>query len=94
MGLGMDILNPVQATANDLGEARRVTQGRMTLQGGISSSLVMDGPVEAIRDEVAKRIRQLGAAGGYFCAPDQGLPWPPAHIAALDQAVAEFGRYA
>jgi len=93
MGLGINILNPIQATANDLGEVRRITQGRMALQGGISSGLVMDGPVDVIRDEVARRIGQLGREGGYFCAPDQGMPWPPAHIAALEQAVDEFGVY-
>jgi hypothetical protein len=65
----------------------------MALQGGISSGLVMDGPVDAIRDEVARRIRQLGAAGGYFCAPDQGMPWPPAHIESLERAVEEYGHY-
>jgi uroporphyrinogen decarboxylase len=93
MGLGIDILNPIQATANDLGEVRRVTQGRMALQGGISTGLVMEGPVEAIRDEVARRMAQLGQGGGYFCAPDQQMPWPLAHIEALEQAMDEFGRY-
>jgi len=93
MGLGIDILNPIQATANDLDEVRRITEGRMALQGGISSGLMMDGPVDAIRDEVARRIGQLGQQGGYFCAPDQGMPWPPAHIEALERAVEELGRY-
>jgi hypothetical protein len=93
MGLGIDILNSIQATANDLDEVRRITQGRMALQGGISSGLVMDGPVNAIRDEVARRTGQLGQQGGYFCAPDQGMPWPPAHIEAVERAVEEFGRY-
>ena len=65
----------------------------MALQGGIPSGLVMDGPVEAIRSEVARRIGQLGQQGGYFCAPDQGMPWPPAHIEALERAVEEHGHY-
>ena len=93
MDLGVDILNPIQASANNLETVRRATHGRMTLQGGISSALIMSGPIEDIREEVRRRIRQLGRHGGYFCGPDQGMPWPEAHIRALDEAVEEFGTY-
>jgi uroporphyrinogen decarboxylase len=93
MELGVDILNPVQATANDLAVVRQKTAGRMALQGGISSGLIAQGPASAIRAEVRRRIWQLGRDGGYFCGPDQGMPWPEAHIQALRDAVDEFGHY-
>ena len=93
MGLGVDILNPVQATANDLALVRRKTAGHMALQGGISSGLIASGPPSAIREEVRHRIGELGRNGGYFCAPDQGMPWPEAHIQAVYDAVREFGVY-
>jgi uroporphyrinogen decarboxylase len=91
--LGVDILNPVQATANDLQWVREHTHGRMALQGGINSGLIVAGPVERIRQEVHHRIRQLGEHGGYFCGPDQGMPWPEEHIQALREAVEEYGTY-
>lgn len=91
--LGVDILNPVQATANDLDALRAATQGRLALQGGVSSATIVAGPVEAIRAEVATRLWQLGRDGGYFCGPDQGMPWPEAHVQALHDAVADLGRY-
>lgn len=93
MDLGVDILNPVQATANDLEAMRSATQGRMALQGGVSSATIVSGPVEKIRAEVAERLWQLGREGGYFCGPDQGMPWPDAHIQALYQAVDAWGQY-
>jgi uroporphyrinogen decarboxylase len=93
MDLGVDILNPVQATANDLDRVRSRTEGRMALQGGISSGLIASGPIPAIRRAVHRRLWQLGRQGGYFCSPDQGMPWPEANIQALRDAVAEFGRY-
>jgi uroporphyrinogen decarboxylase len=89
--LGINILNPVQATANNLTELRRVTQGRLALEGGVSSGIIMDGPAERIREEVAMRIQQLGQAGGYFCAPDQGLNWPKNHYRVYLDALEEFG---
>jgi uroporphyrinogen decarboxylase len=91
--LGVDVLNPVQATANDLDGIRSRTQGRMALRGGVSSATIMDGPVERIAAEVRERIWQLGRDGGYFCCQDQDLPFPEPHIDALHQAVEEYGQY-
>jgi len=93
MQLGVNVLNPIQATANNLDEVRALTHGRMALQGGVSTRTIMEGPVEAIVAEVRERMWQLGRDGGYFCGPDQGMPFPPDHIEALHRAVEEHGRY-
>ncbi|MHB1357210.1 MAG: uroporphyrinogen decarboxylase family protein [Anaerolineae bacterium] len=93
MDLHIDILNPLQASANDLTAVRAVTQGRMALMGGIESDLIMRGPALAIRNRVAERIGQLAASGGYFCGPDQGLPWPQEHYRAMQEAIHDFGAY-
>lgn len=93
MDLGVDILNPVQATANDLDAVRRRTQGRTAIKGAVSSSLVVDGPVSRIEECVRERIGQLGREGGYFCTVDQGMPWPPEHRLAVDAAVERYGKY-
>jgi uroporphyrinogen decarboxylase len=93
LDLGVDVLNPIQATANDLDAVRSVTQGRMALQGGVNSAVVMDGPLEKIEDEVKLRLRQLGSGGGYICCPDQGMPYPPVNAAAVKRFVGRWGRY-
>ncbi len=93
MALGVDVLNPVQATANDLDRVRAVTEGRMALQGGVSTATIMAGPPERIVAEVRRRLWQLGRDGGYFCGPDQGLPFPEEHVHALKLAVETYGRY-
>ena len=36
---------------------------------------------------------RLGRNGGYFCGPDQEMPFPPEHRDALNSTIAEFGRY-
>jgi len=91
--LGVDMLNPVQASANDLDRVRRLTQGRIALIGAVSSATVMAGPVDAIRREVRTRLWQLGREGGYFCCADQHMPYPAENISALRRAVEQFGRY-
>ena len=65
----------------------------MALAGGISSALVMDGPIGRIREKVKETIGLLGRNGGYFCQPDQGLPFPLENIEAFNQAVEEYGKY-
>jgi hypothetical protein len=91
--LDVAILNPVQATANDLDRLRARTQGRIALHGGVNSATIMSGPVERIEAEVKQRIWQLGQEGGYFCGEDQSLPFPVAHVAALNDAIEKYGRY-
>lgn len=93
MELGINVLNPVQATANDLAKVRQLTQGRLALQGGLSSGLLVTGPIEQIRTEVRRLLWLLGRHGGYFCAPDQGMPWPALHYDAYEKAMDEFAHY-
>ncbi|MCL2708336.1 MAG: hypothetical protein FWF03_04375, partial [Defluviitaleaceae bacterium] len=75
VGLGVDVLNPVQATANDIARVICVTDNRMALEGGVSSGLVASGPVDKINEAVKHAIETLGPRGGYFCAPDQAIPF-------------------
>ena len=93
MDLGVNLLNPVQASANDLDQLRRITQGRMALQGGVSSATIMEGPEERIAVEVRQRMHQLGEQGGYVCQPDQGMPYPGAHLEMFHAAVERYGSY-
>jgi uroporphyrinogen decarboxylase len=93
MSLSVDVLNPVQATANDLKKVRQVTRKSMALKGGVSSGLIMSGPREAIMDQVRQRIHELGSEGGYFCGPDQWMPYPEENIETVYKAVEEFGLY-
>jgi len=93
MTLGIDVLNPVQATANDLDSIRAMTRGKMALHGGVRSDIVLNGPVERIVEETKRRMMQLGRAGGYFCSVDQHLDFPSAHVDAMERTVREFGHY-
>ena len=91
--LGIDILNPIQATALDLPRLRKITDGKMALQGGVSTATVLQGPAQRIQEEVRDRIQCLAQKGGYICGPDQGFPYPPEHIRHLEEAVEHHGAY-
>lgn len=91
--LGVDVLHPVQATANNLNNVIKITEGRMSINGGVSTGLIMDGSIEEITTAVQNAICILGRKGGFFCAPDQGMPFPPENIKAFYEAVEKFGKY-
>lgn len=93
MELGADILNPIQASANDLPKVRQITHGRLALQGGVSSKTVLEGCEQEISDEVKERICLLGREGGYFCCPDQTMPYPKENLDYLTAAVDRYGKY-
>ncbi|MFW5870358.1 MAG: uroporphyrinogen decarboxylase family protein [Candidatus Sumerlaeota bacterium] len=79
---GLNILNPVQVTANDLEAVRARTQGKICLHGGISNITVSEGPVERIEREVWRHIWILGKQGGYFCCIDHSMPKSHEHYEA------------
>lgn len=91
--LGVNILNPVQATANDLEKIARGVKGKIALAGGVSTAVIMDGSFEQIEQTVRETISVLGRDGGYFCMPDQGMPFPPENLRAFETAVEKYGRY-
>lgn len=92
INLGVNILNPVQATANNLERVIETTQGKMALHGGISSQLIMEGSYEDIRSKVENTIRLLGKNGGYFCDTDQVMPYPKDNYDVFLSAIDEYGK--
>ena len=90
--LGITILNPIQATSNNLENVRKKTQGKITLCGGINSGILMDGNLDEIRALVKSRIEVLGKNGGYICCPDQGMPYKKESLDVMNEAILKYGR--
>ena len=92
--IGVTLLNPVQARANDLGAVKRATAGRTALQGGIDTDLLIRGTPAAVRAETERVMAILKPGGGYVCAPDQTIPGvPPENLEALWTTARAAGRY-
>ncbi len=92
--VGVDILNPVQARANDLQRMKALAAGRLTLSGGIDTQhVLMLGTPGEVEAEVKRVLGILGPGGGYIIGPDQGMPFPPENIEALWRAAQRWGTY-
>ena len=92
--IGVRILNPVQARANDLYKLKRDVSGKMALEGGIDTHLILTGTPDEIKKEVIRVMEILKPDGGYICGPDQYFPnMPEENIRILWETAKDAGRY-
>lgn len=97
--VGVDILNPLQVSAGELGDTARLKREfgkNISFCGGIDTQDVLPhGTSEDVRVEVRRRIKDLAPGGGYIAAavhciqPDV----PPENFLAMCDEVAVAGRY-
>lgn len=92
--IGVTVLNPIQARANDLYKLKKVTHKRMALSGGIDTGLILTGTPEQVESEVIRVMEILKPGGGYECGADQYFPdMPKENMDALWRTAREYGRY-
>jgi uroporphyrinogen decarboxylase len=97
--IGVDLLNPVQVSAGDMGDTARLKRefgDRLAFCGAIDTGRVLPhGTPEDVRAEVRRRIKDLAPGGGYILASVHCIqPDVPVEnvIAMLDEAKLA-GRY-
>jgi uroporphyrinogen decarboxylase len=97
--VGVDLLNPVQVSAKDMGDTAGLKQefgDRLSFCGAIDTQWALPrGTPAEVRAEVRRRMKDLAPGGGYVAAavhciqPDV----PLANLYALFDEVATAGRY-
>jgi uroporphyrinogen decarboxylase len=95
----VDLLNPVQVSAPDMGDTARLKRefgDRIAFCGAIDTGRVLPhGTPGDVRAEVRRRIRDLAPGGGYVLAavhciqPDV----PPENVRAMLEEAQSAGRY-
>lgn len=97
--LGVEAFNPVQVSAAEMGDTRRLKLefgDKLTFWGAIDThrALPYGSPAE-VREEVRRRIGDLGPGGGYVVCPVHNIQpeVPPENIVAMYDSAYELGRY-
>jgi uroporphyrinogen decarboxylase len=95
---GVEILNPVQVSAQDMDTARLKAEfgDRLSFMGAIDTQHVLPhGAVDDVRREVERRIVDLGPGGGYILAPVHNVQAdvPPENLVAMYRHALRVGRY-
>jgi len=97
--IGVDILNPIQVTAADMGETARLKQKYgdiLSFCGAIDTQDVLpNGSPEDVRKEVRRRIKDLAPNGGYICSAVHSIQpdIPPENVIAMFDEVKKCGTY-
>ncbi len=95
---GIDVLNPVQVYAANMGTARLKQEfgERLVFWGGVDSQRVLPlGSPEDVRAEVRRRIDDLAPGGGFVLAAVHNIQpeVPPENVCAMLEEALEYGRY-
>jgi len=96
---GVDILNPVQVSAANMGAAglKEAFGGKIVFWGGgiDTQSVLPFGTKEEVRQQVKERISVFAPGGGFVFAPVHDIQHgvPPENILAMADAAIEFGGY-
>jgi uroporphyrinogen decarboxylase len=97
--LGVEVFNPVQVSAAEMGDTKRLKAefgDKLTFWGAIDTHRALPyGSPEDVREEVRRRIADLGPGGGYVVCPVHNIQpeVPPENIVAMYDAAYELGRY-
>jgi uroporphyrinogen decarboxylase len=97
--IGVQVLNPVEVRAAGMGDTaglKREFGDTLTFWGAIDTHHVLpQGTTAEVEGEVRRRIRDLGAGGGYVISPVHNIQpdVPPENIVAMYDAAYELGRY-
>ena len=97
--MGVDILNPVQTSVEELSDTKKLHEqygDRIGFHGAIDVQKVLNNSTPGqIRNEVHRRICDLGDGGGYILATCHNIGYdiPPENVKTLYEAAREFGTY-
>lgn len=96
---GIDILNPVQFTSKDMDPVQLKKDFGKDITfwgGGVDTQYVLPrGTVQAVRDDVKKRIAQFAQGGGFVFNTVHNIQpdVPPENIMAMWEALQKYGKY-
>lgn len=97
--VGVDALNPVQVSAAgmDSAELKREFGQHLSFWGGAvdTQRVLGSGTVQQVKDDVRRRIEDLGPGGGFVFAAVHNIQGnvPPENIVAMWDTLSEYGIY-
>ena len=92
----LDALQAIDPVAGmDIVEVKQKVGDKLCLCGNINLSLLLSGPIEAIRDEVKRVCLGCKASGGFVLGATNAVfeEIPLSHYQAMLEAGREFGKY-
>jgi len=93
--MGADMWNACQP-CNNLKNMKELYGDKITFVGGIDSQFVLSKPgvtPQEVDAEVKKRMDEMKGNDGYIAMPSHDVPYDPAALQAMYDAIHNYGRY-
>jgi len=92
--IGVEVLDPIQAAANDHSVLKQHYGDRISFMCGVNSQGALSlGTPEEVEADVRECLRVLAPGGGYILGPDNSIAIPEANYRAYLDAGERYGRY-
>ena len=95
--IGIDVINPVQTSANEMNLENLVTKkNKLSFLGGVDLQHILPfGTSDEVEEFVKNLIKMLGPGGGYILAPCHTLPddVKPENVITMLNTAEKWGKY-
>jgi uroporphyrinogen decarboxylase len=92
--VGVDVLDPIQAGANDHAKLKQLYGDRLSFMYGVNSQgALSQGTPEEVEADVRACLAVLAPGGGYILGPDNSVAIPEANYRAYLDSGERYGRY-
>lgn len=97
--MGVDILNPVQTSVEELKDTKKLNEiygDRICFHGAMDvQNVLINSTEEEVRNEVKKRISDLGKGGGFIISTCHNVNTdiPPKNLKIMYDTIHEVGKY-
>ena len=93
--MGLDVIQPIDPTCNDIVEIKKKTAGKLTIVGNVSNELLQEGAPEDIRAYTRMLLKEVAPGGGLMLGSGNSVPdWAQfENYQAMRETVLAEGRY-
>jgi uroporphyrinogen decarboxylase len=74
INLGLDIIQPIDPTCNDIVEVKKKLAGRLTVVGNVPNEMLRAGSQDEVRDYVRLLLKEVAPGGGYLLGSGNSVP--------------------
>ena len=72
--LGLDVIQPIDPTCNDIVAIKKKVEGRLTIVGNVPNELLRVGTAEEVRDYTRMLLRDVAPGGGFMLGSGNSVP--------------------
>jgi uroporphyrinogen decarboxylase len=91
--LGIDVLDPIQPSANDIFQIKHDFGRQLSFMGGLDTQKWLSfGTTEEVYENTLKVLQVMADGGGYIAAPSHTITIPERNRQAMIAAIQEYNR--